>query len=167
MNTVFLGLGGNEGDRLNYLTLTVLSIENEIGKVVALSSIYETSPWGFISKNLFLNQVAKVETSLSPEEILDKIAGIESTLGRERTGKGYLPRTVDIDILLYGQTIIETKNLTIPHPRLPDRLFVLVPLSEIAPDFIHPKLGLAVSTLLKKCSDTSEIWKVEQPESRQ
>ncbi|MFZ2341350.1 MAG: 2-amino-4-hydroxy-6-hydroxymethyldihydropteridine diphosphokinase [Bacteroidales bacterium] len=151
--TVFLGLGTNLGDREKNLSMAVERIGEEIGKVVKCSSVYETEPWGFRSDDRFLNMVVKVRSSLSSSGLLGRILMIEAQLGRLRSGKGYKSRTIDIDILLYGSEVIMKDELEIPHPRIPDRKFVLEPLCEIAPDMIHPVLKVTFTELLAKCGD--------------
>lgn len=161
MQKVFLSIGGNIGDKANNLKFTRLSVENEIGKVASFSSVYETPAWGFESGDLFWNQVLEVETLLAPMEILGKIKIIEDQSGRVRSHSGYSSRAIDIDILYYGELILATEELAIPHPRLAERKFVLVPLAEIAPHFIHPQLRLPNSELLVNCSDNSIIRKLD------
>ena len=115
-------------------------IEESIGSVVSVSSVYETEPWGFESDNEFLNMVLCVETDLSPSGLLGRILMIESQLGRIRCENQYSSRNIDIDILLYNNEIVNEAALEIPHPRMHERRFVLVPLAEIAPELIHPVL---------------------------
>ncbi len=157
METVFLGLGTNLGEREENLRKAVLLIGEHIGRVIAESSVYETEPWGFTSEISFLNMAVKVETDLSPSGLLGRVLMVESMMGRLREGKGYKSRIIDIDILLFGSRIIETAVLIIPHPRLHERKFVLVPLSGIAADTIHPVLGESITELLKGCRDDGKV----------
>ena len=143
MAKVFLGLGTNLGDKRDNLLTAVDHIEEKIGKVTSLSSFYETEPWGFKSDNSFLNAALCVETSLEPVAILHIIKEIEVEMGRTQksVNKVYSDRPIDIDILLYDDMIIKTEELTIPHPLMTERDFVMKPLVEIAGDTVHPILG--------------------------
>jgi 2-amino-4-hydroxy-6-hydroxymethyldihydropteridine diphosphokinase len=158
MTEIYLLLGGNIGDRLNYLQEAQKQIERKIGKIVQQSSIYETAPWGVENQPNFLNQAIEVDTHLSPQELLKSILEIEISLGRERHQKWYA-RTIDIDMLLYKQKIIHEQDLIVPHLRLPFRRFGLIPLAEIAPYFIHPQLNKTIQMILEECSDTLEVKK--------
>lgn len=161
MHQVFLGTGGNTGNKQENFDKVYTFIKNELGDIIQPSSVYETSPWGFESKDNFWNQVLRIETTLSPEELLLKIAEIETSFGRNRENEGYSSREMDIDILYFDDEIINTEKLTIPHPLLHKRLFVLVPLAEIAPDFVHPVLKLSSLEMLNICEDKSEIRKLK------
>lgn len=143
MAKVFFGLGTNLGDKRNNLLTAVNHIEEKIGKVTSLSSFYETEPWGFKSDNSFLNAALCVETSLEPVAILHFIKEIEVEMGRTQksVNKVYSDRPIDIDILLYDDMIIKSEELTIPHPLMTERDFVMKPLVEIAGDTVHPLLG--------------------------
>jgi 2-amino-4-hydroxy-6-hydroxymethyldihydropteridine diphosphokinase len=160
MAKVYLLLGSNLGDRLNYMSAARSSIEANIGVVFNASSIYESEAWGFESDNKFLNQVLYLSTSKSPETILKKVKEIENQLGRERNENGYESRTIDIDILFYDQMIIEKEDLIIPHPKIQERLFTLVPLKEIASKMIHPTFGKTILELLEDCTDKIEVNKI-------
>ena len=146
--TVYLGLGSNLGDRQCNL-LQALDLLAEKMRIARISSLYETEPVGWSPQPLFLNAVCQATTSLDPEELLALIKGIEAVLGREPSFPN-APRTMDIDILLYGNQIINTAKLVVPHPRLEERAFVLVPLAEIAPDLVHPVSQRRIKEQLEK-----------------
>jgi len=156
-NYIFLGLGTNLGDREDYLGKAIELIEKKIGMISSRSKIYETEPWGFRSENFFLNMVIKAHTSLKPSDLINKIRKIEDQLGRIRDNNQYISRTIDIDILLYGNLVINRPDLKIPHPLIQDRKFVLVPLCDIAPKMIHPILSKAFADLLHGCEDKREV----------
>ena len=138
---VYLGLGSNIGDRAENIEKALLLISARVGKVLHISSFYESEAWGYHSNNKFLNIAAAVETTLLPEKILQKIKKIESILGRnEKKSDSYEDRLIDIDILFYNDLIFCAAQLVIPHPHIEKRKFVLVPMLEIAPDFVHPVL---------------------------
>lgn len=151
MAKVYLGLGTNLGDKKNNLRTAIQYIEERIGKVVSLSAFYETAPWGFVSDNPFLNAAVCVETKLTPLELLKETQAIERQLGRKSKSNGnYADRIIDMDILLYDELVLETDELIIPHPLMTQRSFVMIPLTEIAPELIHP-------VYKKKIKDLFEI----------
>lgn len=150
---VTLIFGGNQGDRKALLDKAIKEMST-IGKIEIRSSLYETAPWGFESENPFYNQIVVYNTGLTPEEVLDKCQATEKQLGRVRTGTQFTSRTMDIDILFCDSQIINTPRLTVPHPRIAQRNFVLIPLNEIMPDFVHPVLGKKISELLQESPDT-------------
>ena len=150
MATAYLSLGSNLGDRLRLIQEAVAALTVEAGPVTALSSLYETAPWGFSSPHRFLNVALALETTLSPETLLAVTQRIERDLGRTHKSVAgrYADRTIDIDLLFVGDAVLDTPALTLPHPRLHLRRFVLEPLCEIAPDLCHPLLRKSVSQLL-------------------
>ncbi len=158
MNKVILLFGGNIEPRLSFLHKAEFEVSNSIGRVLQLSSVYESEPWGFEANQNFLNRVAIVETDLSAQEVLKRVLAIESKLGRQRLNDGYASRQIDIDVLFFDEMKIEVPGLIVPHPGIPDRRFVLVPLVEVAENFIHPVLKLSNSDLLKQCTDESKVW---------
>ena len=160
MKKVFLGLGTNLGDREKNLQGALEKIAEFIGIIVSRSSVYETEPWGFQSSDQFLNMVIGVDTNLKPSGLLGRLLMIESLLGRLRDGKQYSSRIIDIDILLYGRQKVDTISLKIPHPRMHERKFVLIPLCEIAPRTVHPVFGETMTKLLKECEDAGKIKKL-------
>ncbi|MDP2161485.1 MAG: 2-amino-4-hydroxy-6-hydroxymethyldihydropteridine diphosphokinase [Flavobacterium sp.] len=161
MHQVFLGIGGNTGNKHDNFDKVYTFIKNELGDIIKRSSVYETPPWGFQSQENFWNQVLMIETEFSPEKLLKNIAKIENWFGRERVSGKYTSREMDIDILYFDELIIETDTLVIPHPHIHKRLFVLVPLAEIAPEFVHPLLRLNSLQMFENCPDRSAIKKVE------
>ncbi|MCX6249880.1 MAG: 2-amino-4-hydroxy-6-hydroxymethyldihydropteridine diphosphokinase [Bacteroidetes bacterium] len=154
---VYLLLGSNLGDRHRILEEAKTAIKLRLGRIATCSSIYETGPWGFTAEHLFLNQVIRIETVLNPENLLRTIMDIEEIFGRKRNEQSYESRTLDIDILFYADEIIKSEGLTIPHPLIPDRKFVLIPLAEIAPNLIHPVSGKTINVLLKECEDPLKV----------
>ena len=146
---VYLGLGSNQGDREQLMAQAIEMLSVALGAPVRLSSTIETEAWGFVSPNPFLNMVASFSTDVPPIELLYVIEDIERCLGRKTKSVGgvYSDRPIDIDILFYGDRIISTERLTVPHPRLHERLFVLAPLAEISPRLMHPLLGKSVLQL--------------------
>jgi len=153
----FLGLGSNVGDRADYLRQALTDIGGlEKSRIENISSIYETEPWGRKDQADFLNQVAEVETQLNPHELLEMFKKIEKRCGR-RNGIAWGPRTMDIDLLLYGDRIVEEAALQVPHPRLMERQFVLIPLDEIAPNLSIPGSGMTVREALEACPDTGGV----------
>lgn len=159
MISVFLLLGSNLGNRSNYLKRAIEYIENEIAPIIRISSVYESQSWGNTDAPDYLNQVVVIETSLPAQLILEKVLTIENFLGRKREEK-WGSRTIDIDILFYGQEIIETENLRIPHPELDKRLFTLAPLAELAPAFVHPVLKKSILEIKNELNDKLIIKKL-------
>lgn len=154
MHTCHLLLGSNLGNRVENISNALNFIGLQIGKLVSVSSVYETEPWGFLSDNLFLNQAVIVETMHTPQSILTRLQHIEQELGRVRLeGLGYKSRMIDIDILFFDDEVINNHSLTIPHPQLHNRRFVLAPLAEISKEKVHPVLKKSISQLLDECND--------------
>jgi 2-amino-4-hydroxy-6-hydroxymethyldihydropteridine diphosphokinase len=151
-------IGGNIGDRLVNLENARKSIEQQCGAILKQSSIFETEAWGFKDQPAFYNQALCIETALGPEDLMANLLAIEQAMGRARLIP-LGPRTIDLDILYYNQTIIETPTLIIPHPRLTERNFVLAPLMEIAPDFVHPILKKTNTALYNDSTDASIVYK--------
>ncbi len=158
MNKVYLLIGGNIGDRMANLAMAVELIEKYLGKMLQISSIYETAAWGNTNQADFLNQAICIQTQLSATNLMTQILLIEKKMGRERTIP-LGPRIIDIDILYYNDAILENEQVTIPHPRISERKFVLYPLAEIAPKHIHPILNKTNSILLKECGDSLAVHK--------
>jgi 2-amino-4-hydroxy-6-hydroxymethyldihydropteridine diphosphokinase len=149
MANVYFGLGANLGDKEQNLTKAVLELSLRVGEVLKISSFYRSQPWGFESENEFLNMVVLVKTDLLPLELLLKTQEIELQLGRtSKTTSNYSDRIIDIDILFYDDLIFTHPKLKIPHPLLVERDFVLIPLSEIAPNLVHPVLEKSISELV-------------------
>jgi 2-amino-4-hydroxy-6-hydroxymethyldihydropteridine pyrophosphokinase len=157
LNRVFLGIGGNLGDRLGNLRRAVELIGERIGKIEKVSSVYLSEPWGFKHAKYFTNIVAEVYTAFSADEVLTKAFEIETELKRTRSGNGYEGRTMDIDILFFNSEIINTERLIVPHPHICQRLFVLLPMQEIEPDFVHPQNDMTMKELAKICNDAGKI----------
>ena len=152
MNKAYLLIGGNMGDRLANLQNAQTAIQSQIGSIILTSSIYETAAWGLEDQPSFLNQALIVETTFTAHEVLKKLLAIEQSMGRIRQ-QPLGPRTIDLDIIFFNDQIIHTEDLTIPHPQMQKRNFVLTPLNEIAPEFIHPELKQTINQLLIDCSD--------------
>jgi len=156
MALAYVGLGANIGDRRAALHEAARRLEESAGRIVARSAFYRTDPVEVVDQEEFLNQVVALETALPAADLLDRCLGIERAMGRVRTrDKG--PRTIDLDLLLYGDALLKTPGLEIPHPRLHLRRFVLAPLAEIAPEFRHPALGRTIAELLDRCPDRSRV----------
>lgn len=157
MKNVFLGLGSNLGERIQFIENAIKEIKNIEGTSVIKSSlIYDTEPWGNINQDNYLNSVLEIETDLQAEELLIQLKLIEKKTGRSEN-KRWLEREIDIDILFYGNEIIENDFVKIPHIQIEKRKFVLIPMAEIAPEFIHPELKKSVSRLLKETDDNLKV----------
>jgi 2-amino-4-hydroxy-6-hydroxymethyldihydropteridine diphosphokinase len=153
MSLVYLLIGGNTGNRMKYLKSAVEMIARGIGKVIRMSSVYETEPFGFNAKKQFFNMCVLVETELSPRRILEVI----TSLGRKRMTEKYVSRTIDIDILFYDDVILNEPFLIIPHPELHKRNFALIPMAEVGPEFIHPVFGKTITRLLEESTDRHKV----------
>ena len=160
MTRCFILFGSNQGDKKRLLEEACTLINNRCGMLVERSSDYCSEPWGFQSEEWFLNVLLVVETELDPDRLMDELLKIEHMLGRVRhpEKEGYCSRTVDLDILYYGDKIVNTTKVTVPHPRLHLRRFVLMPLCELIPDFLHPEFDLSQKQLLDICTDTSKVY---------
>lgn len=155
MNKAYISLGSNIGNRFGNIQGAVVRIQKDIGILTDLSSLYETLSWGFDGPN-FLNACIGIETELAPLQVLHNLLKIEQQLGRVRSQeRGYKSRNIDLDLLFYEDQIIEFDGLTLPHPRIELRNFILFPICEFAPDFVHPQLGKSMVDLSKICPDKS------------
>lgn len=157
MNTAYLILGGNQGDRLKNLNDAISFIASEAGPISKFSKIYVTAAWGNEDQSDFYNQALCIKTHLSAIDLLNKLLEIEEKLGRVRGTEKWQARTIDIDILFFNQEVINHNNLTIPHPYIQDRRFVLIPLYDIANELIHPILNKDIKTLLLECNDKLNV----------
>jgi 2-amino-4-hydroxy-6-hydroxymethyldihydropteridine diphosphokinase len=158
MNTVYLLTGGNVGNRKQYLRHSAHLIEGACGKITRQSALYETAAWGKTDQAPFLNQALALSTPMQAAQLIEVLLDIEKKIGRIRA-EHYGPRTIDIDILLFNQEIIQTPGLAVPHPQMANRRFVLVPLHEIAPDCMHPVLQVTITRLLEICPDPLSVKK--------
>ncbi len=158
LRNIYLSLGGNLGDRLKNISYAVDLISEYIAEPKLVSSVYMSEPWGFEHAKYFTNIVVKLESNIKCDDLLTNIHRIEAELKRTRLGQvGYQGRTMDIDILYYGNQIIENEKLQIPHPRLYERLFVLLPLKEIETNFYDFSVDKNIDTMLAECKDKSKI----------
>lgn len=158
MTIAYLSLGSNIGDRAANLTRAIEELAKRDVRVVRQSSLYETEPVDFHDQAWFLNCAIEVETQLAPKALLNTLLDVESAMGRKRSVK-YGPRLIDLDILLYGNQVVDTPGLIIPHPRMAERRFVLTPLAEIAPHARHPARNETIGELLRELGDKSEVRK--------
>jgi 2-amino-4-hydroxy-6-hydroxymethyldihydropteridine diphosphokinase len=159
MNFAYLLLGSNLDDRFAMMNRAKEAISSRIGKISVESSVYESEPWGFESAHRFLNQVIKIETEYQPGRLLEEILTIEHKLGRFRANvHGYTSRLIDIDILFYNDEIISEDNLMIPHPKIPERMFALMPLAEIDRSLVHPGLLKSITDMIKDCPDKLNVY---------
>ncbi|GGF30380.1 2-amino-4-hydroxy-6-hydroxymethyldihydropteridine diphosphokinase [Echinicola rosea] len=158
MHQIVLLIGGNLGDRKKLIQEAVERLSSKF-KVVGASSVYETAAWGGHSSGRYLNQALVMETALSAEEVLNITQSVENVLGRQRLQK-WGDRTMDIDIIYFGEEVIDTDRLKVPHPLMAERRFVLTPLAEIMPDFVHPVLNKTNQALLESCQDPGLVEKV-------
>lgn len=173
-SNVIVGLGSNLGDRITFLEKALALIGREAGRITASSSVWETEPWGFDADELFLNMVFMLETSIEPMKLIQLFRSVEGRMGRppksfagasdfkggQPGGRGmgkYESRIIDIDILLWGDRVISLPGLEVPHPKIADRRFVLVPLCEVAPGAVHPVTGLTAIEMLEMCEDHSDV----------
>ncbi len=159
--TVILHTGSNKGDPQLQLEEAILHIEVLIGPVVKMSSVYETEPWGNSDQPNFYNQALEIHTDRTPQEVLQLIHEIEHKMGRRREIK-WGERNIDIDMIFYESEILKTEKLTLPHPHMHQRNFVLIPVMEIVPEFVHPELGETVEELYFRSQDTLEVIMLEK-----
>ena len=159
MESCYVLFGSNMGDKENIFAEACILINNRCGAITAVSSSYESEPWGFEASEWFLNRLIVVDTDLNPEAMLRELLAIEAELGRVRhpEKEGYTSRTADLDILYFGQRVIVTPILTVPHPRLHLRRFALMPLCEVAPELMHPVFQVTQRELLHRCTDQSIV----------
>lgn len=161
MEEIILLLGSNKGNRIGYLSEAVQKISGLSKTPILTSSLYESEPWGFETETWFLNMAVQLTSDLTPQDLIKELLNIEFELGRVRKpdSNSYESREIDIDIIFYGSRVIDTTELSIPHPRMHLRRFVLTPVCEICPGFIHPLLSKRVEDLLELCEDKSVVVK--------
>ena len=157
MKLIYLSLGSNLGQREQFLQEALKLIQNRIGGIESVSRYYESEAWGFSSAYNFYNCCLSLQTTIEPLPLMDLLLEIEQEMGRLRQGMGYSDRVIDIDMLFYGERQLDHPRLTLPHPTMGDRRFVLAPLAEIAPLLIHPEAGKSITKMLQECADESEV----------
>ncbi len=161
MAPIYISLGGDEGDPMLQQIMAAGLIEKQIGTIELRSSFFQTEPWGVERKEYFVNSALKVHTELDPSEVLRQLLGIERQLGRTRSDVKNEPRIIDLDLIYYGDLIVRTSDLQVPHPNLHLRRFVLEPLNEIAPELFDPFHQMTVRELLAKCQDPGSVQILE------
>ncbi|MCX2742535.1 2-amino-4-hydroxy-6-hydroxymethyldihydropteridine diphosphokinase [Mangrovivirga sp. M17] len=161
MKGIYLLLGTNLGERKENLKIATQKIEDQIGQILNYSSIYETAAWGKTDQPNFYNAVLEIEADISPDNLINKCLSIEKEMGRKRIEK-WAERLIDIDILYMDDWIVKTNDLQIPHPRIQDRAFTLIPMNELDKNFKHPVLLKTQLDLLKSCSDKLEVKKIDK-----
>ena len=159
MNKAILLLGSNLGNRQELISDAIRHI-SKLGVISLKSSIYESEAWGFDSKENFLNIAIEIQTEYEALDLLKELQNIESKMGRIRNSKGYSSRTMDIDILFFNSEIINNDILTVPHPRLHERMFTLICLMDIIPEYKHPTLGKSITELKEECTDKIKVWQI-------
>jgi 2-amino-4-hydroxy-6-hydroxymethyldihydropteridine diphosphokinase len=160
MSKIYLILGSNIGNKQQTIEKAIVELEKRIGAIHQKSSMYATEPWGMNTNEIFINQVVALESEFLPLNILKHCLEIEKQFGRTRHSNTYENRTLDVDILFIDQMILNSKDLQIPHPRILERRFVLEPLLEICPDFVHPQLNKTIRQLYNDCADGLRVEKV-------
>ena len=159
MQTVYLGLGSNKGERISYIEKAIEEISGlPETKIFVRSGIYETEPWGNIEQEDYLNSVIGIQTQLNAEDLLKELKSIEKHIGRKENKK-WSEREIDIDLLFYGDEIIDKDHMKVPHGQIENRRFVLVPMNEIAPGFMHPVFKKSISQLLEDTTDKLKVFK--------
>ena len=162
MGRLIILLGGNQGDIIETFRVVITKLEDKLGSVTELSGYYESEPWGFESKQNFINQVVEIGCSKPATEVIKATQSIEREFGRvKKSGIGYSSRPIDIDILFFDNHIVDSTELTIPHPRLHKRMFTLMPLSEKWASFIHPVKNRTILQLLEKCEDKGWVKRTQ------
>ncbi len=161
---IFLLLGSNQGDAAMNLATARAAIARDAGRIEQTSALYKSAAWGLHEQPDFLNQVLQLVSPLAPGELLTVVLDIERQMGRIRRQR-WGPRIIDIDVLLYGNEVIHTERLRVPHPGIPERRFTLEPLAEIAPGLIHPVLGTSMASLLAACSDPLTVERLAEDQS--
>jgi len=160
MRVIYFSLGSNLGNREELLSETRDFIHFNVGDIVVASDIYETEPWGMENVQPFLNQIIGVQSELTNAQIITEIAEIDQFYGRERSAEKYLSREMDVDVLFIDQEIIDLPNLSVPHPKIIDRRFILEPMVQIAPEFVHPAIQKTLAELLEICTDKCKVKKL-------
>lgn len=158
-NECYILLGSNQGQRRQYLNKAITAIKQRCGSFVKASAVYETAAWGNTNQAAFLNKVIVIRTTLSPDVLMQELLNIEQELGRIRTEK-YGPRTIDLDILFYSNLVYHSPKVTLPHPAIQDRRFVLIPLAELSARKLHPVYRKTIGTLLNECADLLPVKKM-------
>lgn len=158
-NSIYIALGSNLGDRLANLERAIVHLQPAV-RVLGCSAVYATPPWGYADQPEFLNQVIRGETALDPTGLLDLLKQIEADMGRVKTIQNG-PRLIDLDLLFYDDLVMESERLTLPHPRMAGRAFVLMPLADLAPGLVHPLTGKSIREMLAEADCSGITWVVE------